>query len=342
MDRRALLAAGAALGLAVPRAAASATQERLRISLDTNPNHVRNQNAGRFVAALKQRAGESIQAEIFPSAQLFRDRDVPRALRQGSLEMGIPGTWQLDGVTPAAAITSLPMFYGVEPDTMHRIVDGRLGQAMAKRFEERMRVKVLGRWMDLGHSHLYGAGGRKITRYEDIDGLKVRHPGGTANAERLRLLGANPVLIPWPDLPLALNQGVVDGLITTHESSFTAKLWEAGMSSCFEDREYFSQYVPMVGAQFWKRLSGQQQAAMTECWESVVDTERREAAEAQAKARGVLAEHGVAITEPEPAALEEARKRLMRSQGQIVGEMKIDRDLVDIAAQELRAAGVQL
>jgi TRAP-type transport system periplasmic protein len=340
MKRRNLFAAGAALFAAVPHVAYA--QERLRISLETNPNHVRNLNTERFVGELKKRAGGRVQVEVFPSAQLYRDRDLPRALRQGSVEMGIPGFWHLDGITPAAAITSLPMFYGVAPETVYRVVDGRLGQEMAKRFEDRLRVKVLGKWFDLGYTHLYGAGGRKIRNYDDVVGLKVRHPGGTANAERLRLLGANPVLIPWPDVPLAMNQGVMDGLITTHESSYTAKLWDAGMSSCFEDRQYFSQYIPMVGLQSWNKLSPELQGAMTEAWQAVVDVERREAAEAQDKARGVLKEHGVTITEPEPAALEQARKKLMAAQDNIVNEMKIDRDLVDVAAEELRAAGVQL
>lgn len=340
MNRRTLLAAGAALCATAPHIAHA--QDRLRISLETNPNHVRNIHTELFVAELKKRAGENIKAEVFPSAQLYRDRDLPRALRQGSVEMGIPGTWHLDGIAPEAAITSLPMFYGVAPDIVHRLVDGRLGAEMAKRFEDRLRVKVLGRWFDLGYQHFYGAGGRKITGYEDVVGLKVRHPGGTANAERLRLLGANPVLIPWPDVPLAMNQGVMDALITTHESSYTAKLWDAGMSSCFEDRQYFSQYIPMVGAQFWSKLPPDSQKAMTESWQAVVDVERRAAAEAQTKARGVLKEHGITVTEPDAAVLEAARKKLMGAQDAIVAEMKIDRDLVGVAAEELRAAGVQL
>lgn len=339
MNRRALLAAGASMLAVVPHVVHA--QEKLRISLETNPNHVRNRNTERFVEELRKRSGGRIEAEIFPSAQLYRDRDSPRAVRQGSVEMAIPGTWNLDGITPDAAITSLPMFYGVAPEIVHKLVDGKLGAELAKRFEERLRVKVLGRWFDLGFTHLYGAN-RSIASYEDIGGLKIRHPGGTANAERLRLLGANPVLIPWPDVPLAMNQGVMDGLITTHESSFTAKLWDAGMTSCFEDRQYFSQYVPMVSLTFWRKLSPELQAAMTEAWTAVVDNERREAAEAQAKARGVLMENGVKITEPQPAALEQARAKLMAAQDAIVGEMKIDHALVKIALEELRAAGLRV
>ena len=56
----------------------------------------------------------------------------------------------------------------------------------------------------------------------------------------------------------------------------------------------------------------------------------------------MLVENGVKITEPQPAALEQARAKLMAAQDSIVGEMKIDRALVKIALEELRAAGLRV
>jgi C4-dicarboxylate-binding protein DctP len=338
MKRVLTLALGGLLGamLAVLPAAA---QERLRISLDTNATHVRNQNAERFVAELRKRAGDRIQAEIFPSAQLFRDRDIARALRQGSVEMGIPGLWQLDGIEPNTAITSLPMFYGVDTAIMHRVMEGPVGQQINERMEQRLRVKVLGRWFDLGYNHFYSVS-RPLNNYQDLDGMRIRTPGGSANAARIRVLGGSPVLIPWPDLPLAMSQGVVDGLITTHESSFTAKLWDSGMRHAFEDRQYFSQYVPMVSMQFWNRLSPELRKAMTDSWDAIVDGERTQAAAAQAAARDTLIANGVRFTQPSPEQVAEARRRLMAAQDGIVAEMKIERDMVEAVMRELRAANV--
>ncbi len=337
MKRFAMLLAGALLcALTVQLARA---QERLRISLDTNPNHIRNESVEIFAQELKKRVGDRIQVEVFPSAQLYRDRDVPRALRQGSVEMGIPGTWQLDGVAPSTAITSLPMFYGVDAETVHKLVDGKLGEAINRNIEERLGVKVLGRWFDLGFNHLYSTA-NPIRQYADIEGKKVRIPGGSANAARIRALGGSPVLIPWPDLPLAMNQGVVDALITTHESAFTAKLWDSGMRHAFEDREFFAQYVPMLNRRFWNRLSPELQKAVTEAWDVAVEMERRNAAKAQADARQVLIEHGVQMAQPSEEAAAAARRRLLAVQDQVVSDMKIERDLVELAAQQLREANV--
>jgi C4-dicarboxylate-binding protein DctP len=98
----------------------------------------------------------------------------------------------------------------------------------------------------------------------------------------------------------------------------------------------------MVSQQFWRPLSPELQTAMTEAWAAVVDTERKEAAAAQERARGILAEHGITITVPPKEALEAARRKLVAAQDGIVAEMKIDRALVATAMSELRAAGVRV
>lgn len=329
-------AIGGAVAL-VSRSASAA--ETMRISLDTNPNHVRNINTEAFIVRVQERLGGRVAAQLFPSAQLFRDRDIPRALRQRAVEMGQPGWWNLDGVAPDAALPSLPMFYGMEADLLHRILDGPAGQQINRKLEERLRVKVLGGWYDLGQQHFYSVT-KPINTYADLDGMRIRHPGGSANAGRIRALGANPVLVPWPDVPLALSQHTVDGLITTHESSNTAKLWDAGVKYCFEDAQTFNQYIPLVNLEFWNKLSAGDQQLLEAAWTEGVAAERTAAAEAQIEARNVLLQHGITIVTPPPADIIAARRRLMATQDRIVEEIRMDPALVASVLAEIRAAGV--
>lgn len=329
-----IIAGAAAL---TPRGASAA--ETMRISLDTNPTHVRNINTEAFIARVQERLGGRVSAQLFPSAQLFRDRDIPRALRQSAVEMGQPGWWNLDGVAPDAALPSLPMFYGMEASLLHQILDGAAGQAINRRIEERLRVKVLGGWYDLGQQHFYSVT-KPINTYADLDGMRIRHPGGSANAGRIRALGANPVLVPWPDVPLALSQHTVDGLITTHESSNTAKLWDAGVKYCFEDAQTFNQYIPLVSQAFWNKLSASDQQLLEAAWRDGLAQERAAAAEAQIEARTVLLQHGITIVTPPAADVVAARRRLMETQDRIVSEIRMDQALVASVLAEIRAAGV--
>lgn len=329
------------VGSAVALGARSAlAADQMRISLDTNPNHVRNENTEAFAVRIRAELPR-VAPQVFPSAQLFRDRDVPRALRQGGVEMGIPGWWNLDGIAPDAALPSLPMFYGLEPDLLHKIMDGPAGQQINRKLEERLRVKVLGRWFDLGPQHFYSTG-KPINDYADLQGLRIRHPGGTANAARIRTLGANPVLVPWPDVPLALSQNTVDGLITTHESTNTAKLWDAGVKYCFEDFQTFNQYIPMVSQAFWAKLNAEEQRKLVALWEEAVDKERAEAAAAQTAARGICMRNGITIKTAPTEAATAARRRLMATQDQVVSEIGMDRELVAGVLREIRASGVNV
>ncbi len=314
-------------------------QAKMRISLDTNATHVRNVSTEKFAEELKKRVGNKLVVEIYPSAQLFRDRDIPKALRQNAIEMGIPGTWQLDGVAPDTAIPTLPMFYGLDEDTVHKILDGKLGQFISKRTEEQLKVKIIGKWVDLGMNHFYSVS-KPLTKYTDLNGMKIRFPGGSANAARIKGLGGNPILIPWPDLPLAMSQGVVDAVQTTHESVFTAKLWDSGLKYCFEDHQAFAQYIPMVSLDFWNKQPKDIQNAILAAWEAMIGGERVAAAKAQIAAREVLIKNGIKMSQPSPAEIDAARKRLMAAQDGLVKEMKIDPNAVQLGLKELHAAKV--
>lgn len=333
----ALALAGLAVAL-LPYGTAFA-QTKMRISLDTNPSHVRNIASEAFVALLSKSVGNKLDVELYPSAQLFRDRDIPKALRQNAVEMGIPGTWLLDGVEPNTAIQTLPMFYGVDEKTVHKIMDGKLGQFLNKRMEERLHVKILGKWMDLGFQHFYSVS-KPINNYNDLKGMKIRFPGGSANAARIKALGASPTMIPWPDLPLALSQGVVEGVTTTHQSAVTAKLWDSGLKYSFEDFQFFGQYVPMVNLNFWNKQPKDVQDAILAAWVGTVDHERKIAHDAQIEARETLMKHGIKIATASPKDIVATRKMLMKTQAGLVKDMKIDPDAVELAMKELKAAGV--
>jgi TRAP-type C4-dicarboxylate transport system substrate-binding protein len=329
-----------AVVLSTVAALPAAAQEKMRISLDTNPSHVRNKGVDIFVADLRKRVGDKLEIEVYPSAQLFRDRDIPKALRQGAVEMAVPGTWQLDGVEPNAAIQLLPMFYGVEPKVAHEIFDGKLGEFINKRMEDRLKVKIIGKWADLGMQHIYSTS-KPIATYADLKGMKIRSPGGTANAVRIKGLGAASILIPFPDLPLAMSQGVIDGLLTTHESAFSAKLFDSGLKYSFEDNQYMAQYVPMVSKAFWTRQDKDIQGAILASWAVAATAQREMAAQAQSKARDALMDHGVTIVSPSNAEIVLKRKLLMALQADLVTDMKIDKDAVQLALDELRAAKME-
>jgi len=114
MLRRTLLGGVAASTLAAPAIVRAQEPLKMRLSLDTSATHTRTVTMMAYAKDLEQRSGGKLKVEVFHSAQLFRDRDVGKALRQGGAEMGVPGPWNLTGIEPNLDITQSPAFYRSE------------------------------------------------------------------------------------------------------------------------------------------------------------------------------------------------------------------------------------
>lgn len=323
----------ATAGLAVLMSGTAMAADKFRISLETNANHVKNITIDKWVKAVRDRIGDKLEFEIYPSSQLYRDRDIARALRQGAVEMGVPGTWQLDGLDPNFAITSLPTFYGMPEELIIAVADGPVGEAINKRADEKLGVKVLGPWMNLGFNQFF-LGGTKAESIADLKGLKFRIPGGTANARRLEVMGAVPNAIPWADAPLALQSRVVDGLVSTHESIMTGQLWDSGIRYAFEDRQWFSQYVPMVSKRFWDRQPEDVQKALVEAWMEVIGESRVQARAAQVNAKAENEKNGITVVAASDEDLAAFRAELMKHEDALIETMKIDAEIVKMARKE--------
>lgn len=313
---------------------AGAEPFRLRCSLDTAPTHLRNIAISDYLKKLEDASGGRISTQLFQSGQLFPDLQVSKALLEGQVEMAAPGHWTMTGLIPDADFFQLPALYGRSLEIVHKAMEGGAGHLVATQIEQRLRARVLGPWLDLGFQNWYSAT-KPLASFDDLKGLKIRSPGGAGNAWRTRFMGGIPNTTAWPQVPLALSQGMFDALISTSESLASAKLWEAGIKYAIEDHQFVGEYIPMVNLAFWNKLPGDLQMLMTDLWKENIATYRANAAIAQLKARQTLEEHGVKFFDPSPQQIAELRKRMMAEQDQLAKEVKISADLVKMVMADV-------
>ena len=116
----------------------------LRCSLETAPSHTRNAIIRDYLGRIENAAGGKIKTQLFESGQLFPDLQVGKALLQGLVEMAAPGSWSLTGFVPDADFLQLPVLYERSIEMVHRAVDGRPGQLLAKQIEQQLNSHVVG------------------------------------------------------------------------------------------------------------------------------------------------------------------------------------------------------
>ena len=306
----------------------------MRVSLDTAPSHVRNVSIVDYLKKVEAATGGKVVAEVFHSGQLYADLNVAKALLQGQVDMAAPGGWTQTGIVSDCDFCQLPVFYGQPVEVTEHASDGKPGALIVKQIEAKLRVKVIGPWLDLGVQNWYTTK-KPLNTADDIKGLKIRSPGGAGISWRIAFFGGVPNTTAWPNVPLALSQGTFDGFVSTNESVATAKLWEAGVRYSYQDRQYVGQYMPMVSDAFWSKLSPDLQKTMTDLWAANIGTYRANAAASQMRARKLMEENNVTFSDPTPETLAAARKAMQGDVASLAKAAKLSPEIVRLSEESV-------
>ncbi|MEJ0070429.1 MAG: TRAP transporter substrate-binding protein DctP [Pseudomonadota bacterium] len=162
-----------------------------RASLDTSATHERTVAVGDYLKKLEDASGGRLKTQLFHSAQLYKDVNVPKALREGSVEMAVPGTWVLSGFVPDAELDQLPVFYGQPLDKQQRVFDGPVGKQINTELERKLGATVIGPWLQLGFSNHYSTL-KPLEDFKDIDGMKLRKLGRRRPIRARQVLRRDP------------------------------------------------------------------------------------------------------------------------------------------------------
>ena len=334
---RAALAAAAGVSLtsfAILRHARGEEPLKIRCSLDTAPSHVRNISIVDYLQKLEAATGGKLTSEVFHSGQLYADINVGKALLQGQVDMAAPGGWSQTGIVSDCDFVQLPAFYGQSIEVTHAATDGKPGALVVSQLDAKLRVKTLGPWIDLGFQNWYSTK-KPLQSVADFKGMKIRSPGGVGISWRINLLGGIANTTAWPNVPLALSQGTFDAFVSTDESVFSAKLWEAGVRHSYADHQYVGQYIPMMSQAFWTKLTPEQQKIVLDLWAANIPTYRVNAAAAQTRARKELEEKGVTFVDPSRDELAANRKIMQADVATLIKDAKLSPEIVRLTDEAI-------
>ena len=247
------LTAGVGQGEMSARASEQGTHQ-LRI-VHAYPEHTQH---GRNMTFLKEKLEEytdgRVEVTIYPNAQLGPITQEVSMVLAGTVEGSYNLGGILESVEPAEAIWNIPFLMKVAPgqgEHMRRVMyDETVQEILARRLAAK-GLKRLGHVPTLTGFMLVGNNVRPVETLEDLDGLRIRHPGGLMGELYIKELGGSPMTVAGAEVPVALQQGVVDGLVTTPVHYHDARWHTKYMTLPF----YASYGLPLfVNLSWWEGL----------------------------------------------------------------------------------------
>jgi C4-dicarboxylate-binding protein DctP len=292
-----LLGAAAALALT---AGATVAQEKMRISLQLPLKSHLGQNLLLFEKEVEERTGGAIDVEIYDSATLYKDKEVPAAVGSGAIEAGVASLTRYVGDAPVVDVFYMPFLFNSEDKVRAAVAEGSTVRQTIETEVMKTGGQVLF-WQAYGGAIMLSKGG-PIKTPADLEGKKVRVFGKTLG-DFVSAAGGAPTLISGSEQYLAYQRGTVDVGMTGVSGVKSRKLWEV-MDTITVTNHADIEFVVVVNNDWWGGLSAETQGHIREAAAVAQEDVRNKMAEIEAGAYAAAKENGMTVVELSDADLE--------------------------------------
>ncbi|MDH5412291.1 MAG: TRAP transporter substrate-binding protein DctP, partial [Alphaproteobacteria bacterium] len=213
----------AAIVLTAAVALPAHAETTLRITLQLPLKAHLGQNLLMFKNEVETESKGDIKVEIYDSAQLYKDKEVPQAVGSGAIEMGVASLTRYVGEIPAVDIFYVPFMFNSDAKVRAAVAPGSAVRQPIDDAILKTGSRVLW-WQAYGGAIMLSKGGPLKTP-ADIKDKKVRVFGRTLG-KFIETLGGAPTLISGSEQYVAYQRGTVDAGMTGVSGVKSRKLWE--------------------------------------------------------------------------------------------------------------------
>jgi TRAP-type transport system periplasmic protein len=137
----------------------------------------------------------------------YRAEDILWLVEHGLLTLGYQSSSYLTDRVPELGIVDLPFLFARTEDA-RAAMDGALGDALARKIEERVNYRILG-WFENGFRHVSNRV-REVRMPSDLAGLRIRVLPSKVQARTFELLGAVPMRMDLTQALEMITAGTID------------------------------------------------------------------------------------------------------------------------------------
>jgi TRAP-type C4-dicarboxylate transport system substrate-binding protein len=277
---------------------------KMNLNCIYGPTSIHTLGAIHFAKLVKKYSHGTVIIKVYPGGSLgFKGPELLRVVRDGQVPMSDILMGVVSGSEHVFGVSSLP-----------RLVKSyRQAWELYKSFKPLYEKAAL-KW---NQKFLYAAPWppsglvtkKEIKDAADLKGIKIRTYDRNG-AEFLRLLGANAVSMPWGEVYSALRTNLINGVLTSAESTKNGKFWE--VLKYFNTINYaYPLNMVTINLDYWKALSKSQKKAILR---AAAETEKYQWAYSERINREdlkIIKEHGMVVNHPDKKFDEEMDKAAM-------------------------------
>ena len=314
----------AGCGSSTPPAPAASTAPAaapitLKLGHFANTTHPGNLAAKQFAENVEKRTNGAIKIAIYPDNQLGSPPELLEQNILGAIDMSLGTQGSLDKYSKKFAVVMLPFIFR---DYAHayKVLDGPFVPWAAPDLEKRGLV-FLSNW-DYGFRNLTN-NVRPIEKPDDVKGLKLRTPPEIQLQAAMEALGGNVTKIAFPELFMAMKQGVVDGQENPLAVIYFNKYYEAQKYLAITNHVYNSM-VHVISKKTWDKLTPDQQKIIKEESKLAGETMRKQIQSEEKDLIKKLEAAGMKVTYPNQADFKAKMGPAYEKIGEYAGKDNVD------------------
>ncbi|THE11602.1 DctP family TRAP transporter solute-binding subunit [Bacillus timonensis] len=277
----------------------------------------------KFKKIVEEESKGSLKVQLFPNSTLGAEKEFYDGVRNGTIEMGIPGLIMQADI-PKMAVPEWPFLFK-DFEHVKSVLNGPIGEELTADLEKEHGVKPLA-WSANGFRMF--SSNTPIKSLEEFDGLRLRMPNIPNYITLGKLLGANITPLPISEIFTALEQKVVDGQ-DNPIATLRASGWYEVQSDVLESKHMFSPNIYIINSQFWNSLSKEQQQIIEKASKTAAEYEFELLEKSYEEDKKFLEEHGIQFTTPSEEFIDDMEKAAQPLYDEIYQEFDWAEELVE-------------
>jgi C4-dicarboxylate-binding protein DctP len=208
----------------IPVTAAEKTY-KIRLSLYWPPSHHLVETANYFAETVKQTTNGRLVVEVYPSGQLYSQKESLKAVALGNIEMSDEFMGKAGVIDPLFGVVQTNMFLLTNYEMIWRYMDHPVFREIIEElYADKLGVKPLF-YVASGSMIIITNSKRPLKKPSDLSDLLIRVPS-KALMEKINAWGGKGVIMSSGEQIMAMQRGTVDGALTSVGDGVSRHIWE--------------------------------------------------------------------------------------------------------------------